>query len=424
MSKKISRRNFLKTASVATTAICAGVTPTVSEAAPTKRVVVAGGGYGGSTTAKYLKLLDPSIEVTLVDRNDTHVSCAMSNEVIFGHRDWDFINIPHKALADKYGVKFVKAEVTGLDKKKKELITSAGNIPYDKLVIAPGIAPDYDEKAGFDAEFQKEYPHAWIAGPQTLQLKKMVDKVKKGQTIIMRTPTALYRCPPGPYERASLFAEKAKKVGAKVIILDPNPQIMSKKPLFENGFNTIYKDVLTYIPAVKVTGWDKEKKEIITDKGNFKGDLINFVPDQKAGKMAFDLGLVEEGKKWVTVDPTTFEAKLAKDVYVAGDAIDSGPITDMPKSGVIANGMGKIIAENIVRGFQGKKPLTPIIGNTCYSLVNKDEAIWIATVYEYDPKKKRIVVRNGANGIPAERTIENGRNLHSWAQNLLQDTFY
>lgn len=421
--KKLSRRNFLQTTAI-TAAALGGLTPTLSEAAVSKKVVVAGGGYGGSTTAKYLKLLDPTIEVTLVDRNDIHVSCAMSNEVIFGYRDWSFINIPHKALADRYGVKFVKAEVTGLDKNKKELITSAGRLKYDKLVVAPGIAPDYDVEAGFDEEMQKEFPHAWIAGPQTLQLKKMVDNLKKGATIVMRTPKALYRCPPGPYERASLFAERAKALGGKLIILDPNPQIMSKKPLFENGFNTVYKDVATYIPNVNVTGWDKKKKAIITDKGTFTGDLINFVPNQKAGQMAFDLGLVEEGKKWVTVDPKTFEAKLAKDVYIAGDAIDSGPVTEMPKSGVVANGMGKTIAENIVRMFQGKEPLPPIIGNSCYSLVTKDEGIWIASVYEYDPKVNKIVVRNGANGIPAERTVENARNLHSWAANVLQDTFY
>lgn len=443
--KKISRRSFVKTTAVTAASLSlfglagckkteqkpsaeqTAVAPaTEIKTEPIKTgntVVIAGGGYGGATTAKYLKILNPSINVILVDRNAEHVSCAMSNEVIFGLRDISEITMPLKRLADNHGIDFRQAEVTGLDGKKKILKTSSGDIAYDKLVVSPGISMDYDPALSFTEDKQASMPHAWIAGKQTEILRDMVSQIKSGDTVILRTPVALYRCPPGPYERACLFGSTALKKGAKVIVLDPNPQIMSKKPLFEKAFNTTYKNILQYIPNTKVTSIDFEKKIIKTDKGEFQGTLINFIPDQKAGELVFTLGLVENGKKWASVDPKTFESTLIKDVYVIGDAIDSAPVTEMPKSGTIANATGKVVAENLVRIFAGKEPLVPFVGNTCYSLVNDTEAIWIATLYEYSAEKNKIVTRNGANGIPEAASVENRINGDSWGNNILSDTF-
>lgn len=443
---KLSRRNFVKTTAVSAASLsilglagckksttennaaqpAAQNTQSATAAAPkkaSKTVVIAGGGYGGSTAAKYLKLLDPSVNVILIDRNADHVSCAMSNEVIFGLRDIKEITMPLNRLAEKYGIEFKQAEVTGLDGEKKILKTSAGDFAYDVLIVSPGISMDYDPALNFTAERQKEMPHAWIAGPQTMQLKDMVSKIKAGDTVIFRTPVALYRCPPGPYERACLYGNEALKKGAKVVVLDPNPQIMSKKPLFEAAFKDLYKDVLTYHSGVVVTGIDYDKKIVKTNKGDFQGTLINYVPDQKAGELVFTLGLVEPGKKWASVDPKSFESTLIKDVYVIGDAIDSGPVTEMPKSGTIANATAKVVVENLVRIFNGKEPKVPILGNTCYSLVSENEGIWIATLYEYDAAKNKIVTRNGANGIPKAASVENRLNGHSWGNNILSDTF-
>lgn len=443
---KLSRRNFVKTTAVSAASLsilglagckksttennaaqpAAQNTQSATAAAPKKAgktVVIAGGGYGGSTAAKYLKLLDPSVNVILIDRNADHVSCAMSNEVIFGLRDIKEITMPLNRLAEKYGIEFKQAEVTGLDGEKKILKTSAGDFAYDVLIVSPGISMDYDPALNFTAERQKEMPHAWIAGPQTMQLKDMVSKIKAGDTVIFRTPVALYRCPPGPYERACLYGNEALKKGAKVVVLDPNPQIMSKKPLFEAAFKDLYKDVLTYHSGVVVTGIDYDKKIVKTNKGDFQGTLINYVPDQKAGELVFTLGLVEPGKKWASVDPKSFESTLIKDVYVIGDAIDSGPVTEMPKSGTIANATAKVVVENLVRIFNGKEPKVPILGNTCYSLVSENEGIWIATLYEYDAAKNKIVTRNGANGIPKAASVENRLNGHSWGNNILSDTF-
>lgn len=443
---KLSRRNFVKTTAVSAASLsilglagckksttennaaqpAAQNTQSAAAAAPKKAgktVVIAGGGYGGSTAAKYLKLLDPSVNVILIDRNADHVSCAMSNEVIFGLRDIKEITMPLNRLAEKYGIEFKQAEVTGLDGEKKILKTSAGDFAYDVLIVSPGISMDYDPALNFTAERQKEMPHAWIAGPQTMQLKDMVSKIKAGDTVIFRTPVALYRCPPGPYERACLYGNEALKKGAKVVVLDPNPQIMSKKPLFEAAFKDLYKDVLTYHSGVVVTGIDYDKKIVKTNKGDFQGTLINYVPDQKAGELVFTLGLVEPGKKWASVNPKSFESTLIKDVYVIGDAIDSGPVTEMPKSGTIANATAKVVVENLVRIFNGKEPKVPILGNTCYSLVSENEGIWIATLYEYDAAKNKIVTRNGANGIPKAASVENRLNGHSWGNNILSDTF-
>lgn len=443
---KLSRRNFVKTTAVSAASLsilglagckksttennaaqpAAQNTQSATAAAPKKAgktVVIAGGGYGGSTAAKYLKLLDPSVNVILIDRNANHISCAMSNEVIFGLRDIKEITMPLNRLAEKYGIAFKQAEVTGLDGEKKILKTSAGDFAYDVLIVSPGISMDYDPALNFTAERQKEMPHAWIAGPQTMQLKDMVSKIKAGDTVIFRTPVALYRCPPGPYERACLYGNEALKKGAKVVVLDPNPQIMSKKPLFEAAFKDLYKDVLTYHSGVVVTGIDYDKKIVKTNKGDFQGTLINYVPDQKAGELVFTLGLVEPGKKWASVDPKSFESTLIKDVYVIGDAIDSGPVTEMPKSGTIANATAKVVVENLVRIFNGKEPKVPILGNTCYSLVSENEGIWIATLYEYDAAKNKIVTRNGANGIPKAASVENRLNGHSWGNNILSDTF-
>ncbi|MDR2884018.1 MAG: NAD(P)/FAD-dependent oxidoreductase [Deferribacteraceae bacterium] len=422
----ITRRSFLTAVAagaVVTATGCNKKTSTPAPATPAvKRIVVLGAGFGGSTAAKYLKMLDPTLDVTLVDRSAAHTSCPLSNEVIFGLRDISFITLPHKPFADRYGIRFVQAEVMGLDASKKIVRTSEGEISYDKLIVSPGIGMDYDVANGFDSEMQKAIPHAWIAGEQTIWLRDMIKNVKKGSTLLLRTPKTIYRCPPGPYERASLMADFAKKSGCKVTVIDPNPGIVSKAPRFQAGFDELYSDVLTYIPSAGVKSYDKGRNTIVTEKGEFTADLINFIPDQRAGDMAFLLGLIPEGKKWAPVNPITFESDLIKDVHVIGDAIDPA-ITDTPKSGVIANTTAKLVAETIVREFAGQEPLLPMMGNSCYSLVSPHEGIYIATVYHYDPTVKRIVVKNGTNGVSPERSEENYLNLNSWAENVLFDSF-
>ena len=421
----LTRRNFLKVSanSVAALSVLGFASQSFAKEENQINVVIAGGGYGGSTAAKYLKLLNPAINVTLIDRNVNHVSCAMSNEVIFGLRKIKEITKSLPNLAKKYGFNFVQANVTSLDKENKILKTSNGEFKYDKLLVSPGIDMDIDPNLNFSEEdIEKNIPHSWIAGKQTETLMKLIKKVKKGDTMVLRTPKVPYRCPPGPYERACLFGEYAKKKGAKLIVLDPNPTIMSKKPLFEKAFNELYKDVLEYVPNSVVTEITKDKVIKLEGGREIKADLINYVHNNKAAKMAFDLGLVKEGEKWCAINPASFESLLAKDVYILGDAIDP-KATDSPKSGTVANAIAKVVVENLIKEFNGKEPRVPIYGNTCYSLVSSNESIWIATIYEYNAKANKILVRNGANGIPKESSVENKLNGHGWAQNILNDTF-
>ncbi len=426
---KLNRRNFLKSLAVtglsASTLGVAASAEAMSGGASAKRtkIVVLGGGYGGSTFAKYVKLNDPNLDVTLVDRKDAHVSCAVSNEVVFGFSPISKITFPHSMLVDRYDINFVKAEVQGLDAENKTVKTSAGDIKYDKLVVAPGIGYQYDEKINYTPETQKVIPAAWIGGDETVILRDKIAQIKKGDTVIIRTPKAIYRCPPGPYERCCLFADKAKKVGAKVIVLDPNPKVVSKAPLFTAAFNDLYKDVLTYVPNTDVQYIDPKNMTIKTNNGTFKGDLINYIPNQQAAPMAFDLGLVPEGLQWAPIEARTFESTVIKDVHVIGDAIYTQPVTVHPKSGLMANAMGQTLALNMVRMLRGEEPVDPIMGNACYSLVSDSEAIWIATVYKYNPETKRIEVKNGANGIPKAASVENFNNLHSWVKNFFQDSF-
>lgn len=426
---KISRRNFIKVGvnSVAALSVLGVANTSFANDKKALRVVIAGGGYGGATAAKYLKLLDPSIDVTLIDRFKDHVSCALSNEVIFGLRNKKEITKNLPALAKKYGFKFVSANVLSLDKDKKVLKTSSGEFAYDKLIVSPGIDMDVDPNLKLSEDvINTKIPHSWIAGKQTDLLMSQVKGVKKGDLIVFRAPKAPYRCPPGPYERGCLFAEYAKKVGAKVLFLDPNPTIVSKKPLFEKAFKEDYKDVLTYVTNAEVSAVKEDKT--ITYKGDgikettVKPKVLNYVHNNKAAKMAFDLGLVKEGAKWCAIDASSYKSLLAKDVYVIGDAIDPS-VSAAPKSGTVANGTAKFVVENIVREHKGLAPKTPLYGNTCYSLVNSTEAIWIATIYEYNAKSKKIEIRNEANGIPKTASVENKLNGHSWGNNILADSF-
>lgn len=422
--KNINRRNFLKTTAATGAALMAfGGSAYAQNKSKSAKILILGGGFGGSTAAKYLKLLKPDLDITLVDRKDAHVSCVMSNEVIFGLSPDSKIILDHSVLNKKYGIKFIKGEVLSFDAKTKTVKTSQGDLKYDILIVSPGIGYLYEPEKGYTEEVQKLFPAAWVAGDQTFQLKKQVDGMKKGDTVIIRTPKALYRCPPGPYERSCLMAERAKKVGAKVIVLDPNKGIVSKAPLFTEAFGTLYKDTLTYIPEVELVKFDAKNRTISTNKGDFKGDIINYIPNQRAADMVFNLKLNTEGVNWAPINPQTFESVLFKDVYVIGDAIYSEPITVQPKSGVVANNMAQTLANNIVNKLEGKEWRDPFFGNSCYSMVSSEQAIWIATIYWYNPETKKIEIKDGANAIPKAASVENKHNLESWADNFIQDCF-
>jgi len=428
----MKRRDFLKTTVILTAGLSLNsidvfAAKTKKNLLPKKntRVVVVGGGYGGATAAKYLKMIEPKLEIVLVNESDTYISCPMSNHVIVGLNNIKSITLHYRVLQEKYGIKFFSKTVKGIDGNSKKVYFEDGFLDYDYLVVSPGIGFIYDESIGFTKDVVSKYPHGWKAGEQTLMLFDMLKNLPKGGNVLLRVPITPYRCPPGPYERASLIAWylKNNKPGSKIFVLDANDDVASKGKLFKEAWKDLYQGILEYVPDVDILGIDPSTNTLKTSKGDIKGDLINFVPDQRANDTAFTFGLVPEGKLWVPVDGFTFESTLIKNVYVLGDSTNTGTVGPMPKSGFVANSMGKAVAETITAIVNGKTLPKPFLSNACYSMVSGDEAIWITGVYEYDPEKKLSMQIEKAGGTSNTRTKIDKYNQISWANSIWQDTF-
>lgn len=426
------RRDFLKTTVILTAGLSLNgvdifAAETKKNLLPKKntRVVVIGGGYGGATAAKYLKMIEPKLEIVLINEKNTYISCPMSNHVIVGLDNIKSITLNYRILESKYGIKFFQKTVTDIDGNSKKVYFADGYLDYDYLVVSPGIGFIYDESKGFTKEVVSKYPHGWKAGEQTLMLANMLKNLPKGGNVLLRVPIAPYRCPPGPYERASLIGWylKKNKPGSKIFVLDANDDVVSKGKLFKEAWADLYKGGLEYIPDVDIMGIDSAKNTLKTSKGDIKGELINFIPDQKANDTAFKFGLVPEGKLWVPVDGFTFESTLIKNVHVLGDSTNTGTVGPMPKSAFVANSMGKAVAETIAAIVNGKTLPKPFLSNACYSMVSGDEAIWITGVYEYDPEKKLSVQVGKAGGTPSSRSKIDKEHQLSWAKSIWQDTF-
>jgi sulfide dehydrogenase [flavocytochrome c] flavoprotein subunit len=420
----LDRRSFLKL--VGAGAGAAGL-PMIGRAAElmpkgAKRVVVVGGGYGGTIAAKYIRMMDKSIEV-MIERNDHFVSCPFSNLYIGGIiKDLNPLTIKYDKLASNHGVKVVQAEVTAIDPAAKTVTTSKGTVSYDRLVISPGIDFRLEEMKGYDAAAMEKMPHAWKAGPQTVLLRKQLEAMKDGGTMVMTVPLSPYRCPPGPYERASMVAHylKANKPKSKIVVLDANPDITSKGGLFKKGWKDNYEGIIDYRPAKKVTEVDAKAMAVMVEGlEEVKGDVINVIPPQRAGQIAVAAGLVGDDKNWCPVNATTFESTKQAGIHVIGDACVAGA---MPKSGYSANSEAKICAMNIVAQMNGKE-LTEMSGiNTCYSYITDKEAVSVAAVYTVK-EGKIIAVPNSGGVSPADYSAAKLEAIYaeSWLKNILTE---
>ena len=420
----LDRRSFLKLASVG--AGVAGL-PLIGRAAELmpksgKRVVVIGGGYGGTIAAKYIRMMDKNIEVVLIERNDHFVSCPFSNLYIGGIiTDLNVLTIKYDKLAANHGVKVVQAEVTAIDAAAKSVTTSKGTITYDRLVVSPGIDFRLEEIKGYDAAAMEKMPHAWKAGPQTVLLRKQLEAMKPGGNVIISIPLGPFRCPPGPYERASMIAMylKQHKPGSKVIILDANPDIVSKKGLFLKGWKKHYEGIIDYRAAKKVTEVDVGKMAVMVEGlEEVKGDVINVIPPQKAGLIAHAAGLVGTDKKWCPINPTTFESTLHKDIHVIGDSSIAGA---MPKSGYSANSEAKACATNIVALMNGKEIIEMSAINTCYSYLSAKEAVSVTGVYKVNAEKQAIEALPGSVAVSPDLSEVEAIYAESWLKNILAD---
>lgn len=421
----LDRRNFLKLVGVGAGAAGLPLIGRAAELMPKagKRVVVIGGGYGGTIAAKYIRMMDKSIEVVMIERNDHFVSCPFSNLYIGGIlKDLNPLTIKYDKLASNHGVKVVQAEVTAIDAAAKVVTTSKGAVSYDRLVVSPGIDFRLEEMKGYDAAAMEKMPHAWKAGPQTVLLRKQIEAMKDGGTVVMTVPLGPYRCPPGPYERTSMIAHylKKNKPKSKIVVLDANPDITSKGGLFKKGWKDNYEGIIDYRPAKKVTEVNAQAMSVMVEGiEEVKGDVINVIPPQRAGQIAVAAGLVGDDKNWCPVNATTFESTKQAGIHVIGDACVAGA---MPKSGYSANSEAKVCATNIVALMNGKE-VTDLSGiNTCYSYITDKDAVSVAAVYAV--KEGKIVAVPNSGGVsPADFSAAKLEAIYaeSWLRNILTE---
>jgi NADPH-dependent 2,4-dienoyl-CoA reductase/sulfur reductase-like enzyme len=409
------------TAAVGTLGACA-----TTGGKPLGKVVVVGAGYGGATAAKYLRLWsEGTIEVTLVDPNEAFVSCPISNLVLAGTRTMADITVSYAGL-DKHGVRRVRDTVTAIDADKKQVrLASGGTLPYDRLVVSPGIDFMYERLQGWSPAAEATVLHAWKAGPQTVALRRQLAELKDGGVVVMSIPLAPYRCPPGPYERACQIAWylKQAKPKSKLIVLDANPDYVSKKPLFSRVFAEDYKGIVDYRVASPVTEIDPKTGTLVTEIGDrVRGDVVNFIPPQRAANLARDAGLITANNRWCEVDWITTESIKVKGVHVLGDATLSAPA--MPKSGHMANQHGKAAAAAIVELLNGRPVTPPMMANTCYSFVDDKNAVHVASVHRWVPEKKTLEPVAGAGGISSQDRASwalEGAYANGWAQTIWAD---
>ena len=410
------RRDFLKLAGAATLAGCAA-----RGGAAKARVVVIGAGYGGATAAKYVAMWDPRIEVTIVERGEQFVSCPISNLVLGGNRTMQDITRGYDGLR-RHGVQLVKAEALAVDSAKRTVaLSSGGTLGYDRLVLSPGIDFLFGDIAGYQGA-EPRVLHAWKAGPQTVALRRELEAMPDGGVYLLAIPVAPYRCPPGPYERACQVANyfKRAKPRSKVLVLDANPDVTSKGPLFKRAWEELYPGIIEYHPNAKVIAVDAAAMSVRTEFDTVKGDVLNVVPPHRAGDIALKAGIVTSNNRWCDVDWRTMESKAVKGIHVLGDATLSA--AGMPKSGHIANAHAKVCAAALVELLNGREPNpNPVMNNTCYSFVSDKEAIHVASVHQYDAGQGAIIPVKGAGGVSSTRSELEGAYAWSWARNIWAD---
>jgi len=386
MTRTLTRRTFIaSSAALALPAYAQNVA----------RVVVIGGGFGGATAARWLKRLSPSLLVTLVEPNRIFSACPFSNEVIVGLRELEAQRFTYDAVL-REGVEFAQASATQIDAQARRVTLSDGHVlPYDRLVLSPGIDIKWNALAGYDEAASLKMPHAWKAGEQTLLLRRQLEVMEDGGLVVMSAPENPFRCPPGPYERASLIAWylKTKKPKSKLIVLDAK-DVFSKQRLFQQAWSALYPNLewVGLSQGGKVSRVDASTLSVTTDFQTYKAQVVNIIPPQRAAEIAQVAGVADRSG-WCPIDPVTFESQLQKNIHVIGDAAVAGA---MPKSAFAANAQAKVCAAAIIDLLAGKNPAEPRLINTCYSIVAPDYGISIAGVYK--PGKGLLADIEGAGG--------------------------
>jgi len=416
------RRALLRAAGAGIALGLGGCAAAARPARPSARVVVAGGGYAGATAAKYLRLLDPSLDVTLVEPNPAFVSCPLSNLVIGGFRTMADITVPYDTLASHHGVRLVRDRAQAIDMERREVRLANGPpLAFDRVIVAPGIdfmwelLPALREPAA-----QARFLHAWKAGPQTLALRRQLEAMPDGGTFVIAIPETPYRCPPAPYERACQVAAyfRVAKPRSKVLIADANGDVTSKGALFKRAWSELYAGMIEYRPNSKAVDVDLARGMIKLELEDVKGDVMNVLPPMKAGALAAPF--ITANARWCEVDWLTYESKAARGVHILGDALLPAPV--MPKSGNMANAQAKVCAAAVVALLRGEAPNpSPTLLNTCYSFVSDKLAVHVASVHKYDPHERTMRAVPGAGGLSPAMNAQEAAYAYDWARNIWAD---
>ncbi len=425
VTRRPSRRNLVR--GISATA-AASMLPSMfswpSFAQAAARIVVVGGGFGGASCARALRKLDPKLQVTLIEPSRIFTACPFSNEVIAGLRELPAQQFTYDRIATE-GVSVIVQAAAKIDPQARKVgLADGGSISYDRLVLAPGIDLRFDALPGYTEDASLKMPHAWKAGEQTVLLRKQIEAMEDGGTVVLAVPAAPLRCPPAPYERASLIAHylKAKKPRSKILILDAKDGFSQQK-LFEAAWKELYPGMIERIALSqggRVTSVDPATNTIITDFGNYTAEVASVIPPQKAGRIAGIAGAADN-TGWCPIDPTSFASKLVPNIHVIGDAAISGGI---PKSASAAHAQGKACAAAIVNLLSGKPPETPRLTGACYNTVAPGYSFSLSGVYQ--PKDGQFAeVENATSPVNAPREVRarEAEAAENWFKTITVDTF-
>jgi NADPH-dependent 2,4-dienoyl-CoA reductase/sulfur reductase-like enzyme len=418
-----TRREFVRTGAAAA-AMAAIPMPAIAQAAP--RVVVVGGGFGGASVARALKALDSKIQVTMVESSPTFTACPFSNAVIGGLRPLSAQQFGYDKVRAS-GVNVVIGTATGVDPQGRTVrLADGASLPYDRLVLSPGIDIRWNALTGYDEAASAKMPHAWKAGEQTTLLRRQLEAMEDGGLVVMSAPDNPFRCPPGPYERASLIAYylKTKKPKSKLLVLD-SKDVFSKQRLFQNAWKELYPDHLEWVSLSaggKVTSVDPATNTFKTDFGDHVAKVANVIPPQRAGRIAEVAGVTNPAG-WCPIDPVTFESRQVPGIHVVGDATIAGA---MPKSAFTANSQAKVCAAAIAKLLAGQTPVQPKLINTCYSLVAPDYGIEVAGVYQ--PANGILTEIQGTGGtspLDASKDVRVAESVYAeaWFRTITSEVF-
>ena len=421
----MDRRKFLSQ-SAAGLGMLAGFSGQAQASLGKAQIVVIGGGYGGSTAAKYLRLFsNNTAQVTLIEPNPTFISCPLSNLVVGGTRTLGELTTSYDGLRTRHGITFIQDSVVSIEPDKKTLKLGSGKIlRYDKIIVSPGVSLMMSSIEGLaQANRAGITLQAWKAGAQTVALQRQIAAMPDGGIYALSIPEAPYRCPPAPYERACLVAEyfKKHKPKSKVLILDANQDVTSKGTLFKKVWAEQYSGIIDYLPNHRVIGVDAKTKTMKLEVDeDIKADVLNLLPAMRAGEIAVNTGLANSNERWVNVDFINFESTAHRDIHVIGDAIQIAPL--MPKSGHMANQQAKVTAAAIVAELNNwEVNPAPVLANACYSFVNDRQVVHVDSIHQYNSSEKTFKVVPGSGGLSSEPSSLEGIYAWGWAHNIWAD---